>query len=99
MGFLRHTSLCHNTRKNLFRRGNFFSLPAARPVRYFSGMFSLHGPVQSSREIFLPIRAPGVRQLADIFPLDARVHKEAELCGGPAYFCSIFSNFPESIPF
>ncbi len=45
-------------------------------MRRLSGILPLHGAAQSSRGMtFSPTRAPGVRQLADIFHLDARVHK------------------------
>ena len=44
-----------------------------------NGLFLLHGAVQSSREEpSSPTRAPGVRQLADTFHLDARVHKKPQ---------------------
>ena len=42
-----------------------------------SGMFLQHGAAEPSREEpSSPARAPGVRQLADTFHLDARVHKK-----------------------
>ena len=42
-----------------------------------SGMFLQHGAAEPSREeSSSPARAPGVRQLADTFHLDARVHKK-----------------------
>ncbi len=37
--------------------------------------FSL-GVCNQVEKIYLPLRAPGIRQLADIFHLDAHVHKK-----------------------
>ncbi len=61
-----------------------------------NGLFLLHGAVQSSREEpSSPTRAPGVRQLADTFHLDARVHKKQETAiRQPLVFSFMVSSIP-----
>ena len=57
-----------------------FSTTRARPVRRLSGIFPLHGSVQSSsRMTFSATRARPVRRTGGIFPLHGSVHKKVEV--------------------